>query len=192
MAAQSVYIIPGWSEGAGQTRKLAACLINNGFTQSKKVEDADILITHSAGCYFAAEAGKAKLVMLINPSYGLGGAGAGLGQVNDTLFGAPRQIRQWGFINWLQMRSWNAYYLLSQPHRSLKILKYIKSDPVSLPGAEKIIFLDNDSDRDHTSAVEKVRAAHKNVVYIPHPGLHEDCWINPQPYVDLLHKEYNK
>lgn len=89
---------------------------------------------------------------------------------------------------WLQKTLWNGLYMLNLA-RTYKMLNGRRRETVWDLRAPKTILIRNQEDTFCTPEVEKLPFKHKpTIVHLP--GSHDDCWINPEPYIKLLETIY--
>lgn len=188
MTLGNVYILPGWSEGPKLTKRLRRELKKAGFKISKKIELAEIIITHSAGCHILPTHINPKLVMIINPSY-WPQRSVLINICRNIAWDLPGQIRDFGLLPLLRNRGWNIFYILSAPVRSIRVWRSLKQVLFEVLVHKKILIVRNSDDCFCTPRLAELVKDYKNIEVAKLPGLHEDCWFNPKPYVDLLLKE---
>lgn len=187
MKVLTVYILPGWAEGPKVTKRLQRELKKAGFQPCQQIEEADIIITHSAGCHLLPPHLNPKFVMVINPSYWPERPTL-INITYNVVLDLPSQIRDHGLIPMLRNRLWNIFYIVTAPLRTLKVWRSLKQVLFELLIHKKILIVRNNSDCFCTPDIAQITQSHKNIEVAALPGLHEDCWFNPKPYVDLLLK----
>ncbi len=178
----------GWSSGKWHTKRFREALIEAGFRPIKNIAEADIIIAHSAGCYKLPKELRAKLIVLIGVPYWPSQS------ILARLFRNKRAdwskiITQQGFWYAVQKLTWQAIYVILKPgltfigflnHKRLHFFENIKDKRVILIRNEE----DNLSSPDLIDSVKH----YKNVHYVKMPGVHDDYYTNPKPYVDLILK----
>jgi hypothetical protein len=188
MPKTSLYILPGWTEGKTHQKNFLVEAQKHGIVPAASADTADIIMTHSGGCYLVPSSPKAKLIVHIDPSFGLRGKLL-MGQFTNILFGSGAQIKDWGLSNFLKIRCWNLFDIFFHPVRNTRIFGLWAADKVLPTPASAIIVVHNRGDISHTKAFAKLCSVNKQSVLVELPGLHEDCWFNPGPYIDLIYKE---
>ena len=53
-------------------------------------------------------------------------------------------------------------------------------------GDRKVILVRNREDRYTTPDIKEIAKKYPNIKFVELPGLHEDYYENPKPYIDLL------
>lgn len=177
----NVGIIYGWSEGPWQGKLLRRSLHTAGYSITKDIETADILIAHSGGCYTLPDKTTARLILLVglpfHPSQ------HPLVSLREKL---RHEIKDWW---WLKKTIHNMYYLLTRPLTWFRMWRAWKQ--TNLPTHENIevIAIRNDQDNfmhplDSVKLIEQKGWRLKKL-----RGHHDDIWRNPAPYVKII-KEY--
>lgn len=186
---KTVAIIYGWAEGPWQGGKFKKQLEQSGFRLSSDPRSADVIIGHSAGCYFLPEAVGARLIILI-----------GLPFWPRKLLIISLLQKLWWEIHhhrrnsdltwWLHKTIHNIWYTLTKPSLTPKaLIAHRRRNLPSVSEGRKIILIRNDADTfchpDIQNSLEAARKYHP----VELAGGHDDCWMNPKPYIDLLLKE---
>lgn len=187
---KTVAIVPGWAEGSWQSRKLAQELAAAGFKVTDKIEQADIIIAHSLGCYMLPRDIKNKTILLI---------GLPFWPNRSTIYSLMAKLRNElkyhrknkNFGWWLNKLSHNCWYLINNP-----MLRYIgygfsKLSSTSLPDGtrNKVLLVRPADDTFCHPDVQKLLPIAEDYNFKQLAGAHDDCWFKPQPYIDLLLKE---
>ncbi len=153
-----------------------------------EVREADILVGHSSGCYLIPKVTDSKTVFLIGLPYWPG----------RTLFSSiVRKLageisyhrRNKGLGWWLNKILHNTWYILSRP--SATYFGITKHRPENLPDGmkNKVLLVRPSDDTFCHPYVIKLLPGANNYKFIEVPGAHDDCWVNPKPYINLLLKE---
>lgn len=187
MNPSKFFIVPGWAEGGWHTRKLSKALKSAGLQPTHRIKDMDVIITHSAGGLWIPPKAAPRLVVTIDPPYWPGRSGAS-SVYQNVITDFPKQVRAWGLKNVLLKLAWNTFYIIIAPVRSVITPRILKqSDFVSSMGGARFVIIRNKGDAFASADIKKV--AGDGIKYYELPGLHEDVWFNPKPYVDLILKE---
>lgn len=87
---------------------------------------------------------------------------------------------------WLNKVTHNTYYILTRPIASWHALT--KKNANNFNGHSTVVLVHNHEDSfSNINAITQLAKNRKFKLY-KLPGLHDDIWTNPQPYVDLLKK----
>lgn len=188
---RTIAIIEGFSGGPINTRRFREELSEAGFKVIKNRQEADIIVAHSAGIYAVPINARAGLLMLIGPTYWPGRALLArlLKHSSDsrkyyvTKFGRRYYARK-KLLELYYFFTRNRYLWLGIIHNNrLSRLEKLISKP-----ERKIIIIRNQDDAYSGKQIaQKIHA--KNVKFIEMPGIHDDYYENPKPYVQLLMKE---
>ncbi len=175
----------GFSEGPWFGRKLRKQLDSRGYTTTRDVRGADIIIAHSAACYLVPQNARAKLVLHLGYTYWPG----------RTLFDSLKMTLRYDyhsypFATWLTNSVVHGAYTLNLAQTIRMIPGW--RDP--LRALDKLaparhIFVRNQHDTycEPTALVQATNTAH---TYVSMPGGHNHLWDNPEAYVNLLQSLY--
>ncbi|MDB5166170.1 MAG: hypothetical protein JWM37_242 [Candidatus Saccharibacteria bacterium] len=177
----------GFGEGPWHSRqKFEAKLERAGFDVIRDIPAADIIISHSAGCYFLPEMTDKQILFLIDPPYwpGRSSWNSFIEKVRTEFIDA-RQRRALGF--WLRKTAWNITYSLRSLTRTLTIARLhpLHNFHEALEDHD-IVLIRNDRDVWCTPEIEKLPTKGKSFLYYHVPGLHDDLWEMPAPYVAII------
>jgi len=183
-----VHIIDGWSEGPRHMAALEQELSRAGFSLSQDKTKADVIIAHSADWYFLPKDDSSKLIAHINPPY-WPNRPILLGMIRNVLLDIPMQLRSWGWKRLAVHRLKNIFYIFIHPLRGLRIWRSLKSALVEKDKNKRVLIMRNKRDCFCSPEIKSYLKSVKGAKIVELPGLHEDCWFNPKPYVDLILKE---
>ncbi|MBI2798609.1 hypothetical protein HYX70_04985 [Candidatus Saccharibacteria bacterium] len=179
---KKVAIIHGLTEGPRHSRKLEVELRKQALEVVKDPKKADVVLTHSGGCYVIPADSKAEVAIMCGvphwPGRKLPGrlikktTGDFLGYKSDQ-----------GTVKWLKKMNWNIYYFFARPKHNLKMWRAYKPNRdhfnLNIP---KTVLLQNDQDYfANSSAVRELASKNGWDVY-RFAGQHDDIWENPEPY----------
>lgn len=182
---KKVAISYGWTEGPLQAKKLRAKLRESGFQVIKDQKPADIIIAHSGGCFLLPEQGKAEIVMMVGLPY----------WPNRHLLNSLYQkIRtETKNLGWIKKTLFNTYYLFARPRQWFRMYKAWKK--VSLPRSSdysSIICVRNRHDHFLHPIESEVLSKKHGWQHVLLDGTHDDLWLNPDKYVEILHSALRK
>jgi hypothetical protein len=146
-------------------------------------EQADIIIAHSAGCYMLPETTRAHLILLIGLP--LWSNKSLLLRTREKIKGEPKN--SW----WYRKMSHNIYSLFSHPLLWLRMKRAY--DRRTFPSYEQdpVILLLHNSNDTYMNAVESQQLAlQKGWIFQDIEGLHDDLWVNPKKYLDLINEYF--
>jgi hypothetical protein len=186
---KSVAIIEGWAGGKGLSRGFRQALAGQGFSAGERSE-ADIIICHSIGCYDLPRHYQAQLVLLIDPPYW-----PGRSIIRNLLSFAdrthkPARASQLGKSGYWKKLAWEIFYIFAKPGYSLMGLRHNDIDTLlgSLEGRQ-VIVIRNQLDDFCSPKIREVVARYNNVDLRNLPGVHDDYYTNPAPYIALLRQQ---
>lgn len=182
-------IVHGLAEGPLVSRRLRRALEAAGFLPAKASE-ADIIVTHSGGIYALPKAAKAKLFLHINPSNvsiaSLVSAHAGKIRYDYRLSRQRHQTKQFATNLFA-----NGMYMLNVRHNAHMLKGYMQAtERLPLEAPTRHVFLRNHIDNLCNPGV-LLQATDTAFSYLTLPGHHDDCWRDPEPYVQLVKALYN-
>lgn len=192
---KSVAIIVGWAEGPWQAKSLEKALVARGFQITADATTADIILTHSAGCYFVPKDAKAQLIVMICIPFWPGRSilrRVWTNAVQELHYYADQHNRQRGVAKLLH----NVWYVVTQPVLNLRRARAVLGHNFqTLPrGRDRSIIVVRPAlDAFCTPDIMEVLPSDiaQDYTFKEMPGLHEGCWGEPEPYVELV-EEYVK
>ncbi|HKR82061.1 MAG TPA: hypothetical protein VJR27_03600 [Candidatus Saccharimonadales bacterium] len=188
---QKVHIIPGFTEGNGHTKKLVRALTANGFVLADNAADANIIITHSGGCFLLPDALAGKTVLIANPPWDYRGS-----IFKNTLCKITldiREHRQLRAMKQLARKSvWSGLYFVSCMPRHVQMYRQMPRFAALLKqsGARHIIVVAAKGDpwTRHIS----IRTIEQNpwCTFLSVATMHDDLWMHPARYVAIIQSIY--
>jgi hypothetical protein len=184
--SKSVALIYGFAEGPLHGKKFTRALQTSGYEVVNNPAEADIVITHSAGCYYVPFLHNHQRILLINPTYwpGKSRRKRAIARIRfDLLHILP--TRQGPYF--LHKTMWNLFYAVTDSARNRDIIH--RSGRYLLQASldhHRTAIVRNTADPWLTPDVEHLRKAHPKVQIFHVPGDHDDCWLHPERYISLL------
>ena len=191
-SSKTVAFVHGWAEGSWQDSQFAQQLVNNGFELTPDPAKADIILAHSAGCYLVPVNPKAKLIVLIGLPF-WPGKPLIKSLVKKLMLEASRHQKDQDLPWFSQKLAHNTWYIFTKPAGLYRFFK--NRQQMKLPSASpntSVVLIRNQDDQFCTPNVTKLLPQAKGYKFIDMPGLHDDCWIDPEPYVKLIKKYANE
>ena len=177
-------VIYGWAEGEWQSRRFSKQASLSGFSLTDDIEMADILLAHSSGCYQVPREITANLILLIGIPYWPHRSLA-TGIFLKLLGELSYHRRSKGFDWWLNKTIHNVWYIITRPKASYNVIT--KHTFKNLPSANKrrvVLVRPSNDTLMHPNLEYLIRR--KGYEFIEVQGAHDDCWIEPKPYIDLI------
>lgn len=185
------YLEPGWAENRWKTSDLLKQLEAAGGRFAKKVEKADIIIAHSAGCHMITSGLPAQLVVLIGPTY-CPGRSLLIRAAKEWLFDSLFYFRNLLIVPWLLKNIYYLVYGLLHPLKSLRIFQLIRQPlPEATLHGYKTLVIRNIDDYFCDQTIDELVQAWPSSALKKLPGRHDDIWVNPRPYIETILKAYN-
>jgi hypothetical protein len=188
--AKTVAFLYGALEGPAHGKRFQQALTQAGYAVTPDPSSADIVVAHSGGCMLVPLDKPGQTTLLINPTYWPGNVprkqAARKSMQDCRQYGTRNALRQ------LQHHLWNVWYLLTDWRHSRELLRAAKRfdfpNDIAIP-AGRVIVVRNEHDPWLTDNLGALQQAHPNIQLVHLPGNHDDCWYNPQIYVNLLQSE---
>lgn len=179
----------GWSEGPWQSRKFRAVLKDRKLEITKDAVKSDIVVAHSFGCYLVPRETKAKVVMLIGIPHWPKRSYFASAWINSHE-GFYHHHKEGELEWWIAKLAHNLWYTVSRPKMTYDLLtKHNAKNLVKAGPGRNVLLIRNHADAFCHPNVQEILPATSRYKLVEMPGGHEDCWVNPKPYVDLLLKE---
>lgn len=184
---KTVAIIEGFAGGPFQTKTFRRALVDAGFEITKNRRTADIIVAHSAGIYAIPRDNQAKLLMLIGPTY-WPSKKLTIGQFGHIRSSGEYFVSNFGWASYLRKKALEIYYAITKNrYMWLGILNNNKLNFLD-HGDRKVILVRNRDDRYTTPDIKVIAKKYPNVEFVELPGLHEDYYENPKPYIKLIRR----
>jgi hypothetical protein len=182
-------IIYGLAEGPYMSRQLRQLLEKAGFHPTD-AKHADLIIAHSGGSFILPKHTSAKLFIHVNPSYWPGKSLLrSLVQKLEYDFRLYRQRHQ--LSRWLATLGANIGYLLNLPRLVRMAWPYIRARKTlnHLPDSSHIFIRTYVDSYCNPKALFDITSGQHR--YLTLTGHHDDCWREPEQYVQLVRALYN-
>jgi hypothetical protein len=183
---KKVHIIFGVLSGDVLGRRLRKELRAAGFNIARKRDQADIILAHSAGCFWLEDARPDQLLVLVDPPYWPGRTVKDRAKEKSD---ANFRYRRYGYSHhlWLNKNAWGLYYAVRDMKRTIRIAKHVKD--YYLPGVirdKQAVIVRNEQDAWCTPDLEPLKNDNSKLKIIEVPGEHDDLFFNPKRYAELL------
>lgn len=185
---KTIAIIHGWAGGPRHTRKFVEALKVAGFKEVRDPFKADIVFAHSGGCYGVPAKVGAHLVVLHGPPYWPEKS------IIHRVFGqivsdSAKRINHQGLWHFLHKKFWEFYYILRFPGVMFRALRnHRKLDFLEELLHKKVLLIRNSDDRFCSPTIKAATAKYQNIAFEELPGLHDDFYVDPEPYIRLIKK----
>jgi hypothetical protein len=188
ISQKSVAILYGFGEGRWHGRKLRSALLAANFDVADSPHDADIIIAHSGGMYALPEVVSDKTVFLVGPSCGQPDKTWLQTQSKKVWLDMRSFIEERTHIAWLQKSYWNVLYLLQSIPRLPHLWRIHHQHQACLPiiaaKTLTVVVFKNDPWSGYLRVEERLR--HSRYTFITVDASHDDIWLNPERYVELV------
>jgi hypothetical protein len=181
----SFFIEYGWISGKAHGRKLTRLLSEQGYEQARSAEQADIVLTHSAGFYLLPSQSQVRLVFLVGPTLSALNFSNWL---NANLENAKMFLRNGRILRGAWLNITHVLCIFSRPAHNLRIARAAKRGSQPLYPNCQIVLLANQHDPwPKPNDQDRFIAAHE-WAYISMPGAHEHIWEQPEQYVEVINQ----
>jgi hypothetical protein len=176
----SVAIVYGFAEGKYHGRKLRAALRGQGL-KIVGLDEADVILAHSAGCYLVPEQARAKIILHIGYTYW-----PGRKLMTSLKYLLAAEYHQYGLLLWLVRCAINDLYMLNLAQTIRTVRSWgTRGTYLDRHHQARLVFIRNrDDSYTHPDALWSL--AGTNHTSITLPGSHNHIWDDPEPYVNLL------
>lgn len=186
---KTVHFLYGFGEGTWHSKKFRRVLIRHGFSVVDSLDQAGIVIVHSAGAFYVPKLRDDQWLMLINPPYWPGKSTSKRAR-EKVRYDLAHAILSKHLPYFLKKTFWNVAYGVGRLGHTRLIMRTAPTYHLraELRHKRTILVRNNDDawltpDLDHLKkAIPRLKIHHLT-------GEHDDCWYNPQPYVNLLQSE---
>jgi hypothetical protein len=183
--SKSVCLIYGFATGRWHGKLFKKTLQGYGFSIEPDARKASIIVAHSAGCFYLPPANKSQLIVMINPPYWPGKSDR-KSMSRNIRQAATRRIAIYPTGYWLQKTIWNIFYLLINIPKAVSIARTTKDHELSdTLEHRRVVIIRNQNDLWLTPDIPKLLGK-TEFRYYELPGHHDDCWLNPSPYIEVL------
>lgn len=187
---QYVKIQYGIFGGERLGKRLRKALHQAGYRVTKDAKQADIIIAHSAGCFWLPPANPRQQIILIDPPYWPGRT------IRERAHARTQSNwhfykRDYSLCRWLAKNLWGTFYAIFDHQRTRQITRFAPNyDLAADIRGRRVILVRNEHDDWLTNDLAPLRVIHPDLRVVHLPGDHEDWYHHPQRYVDLLGKTH--
>jgi len=181
-----VKILYGVVSGERLGRRLRREIRNAGFSITKDRDEADIIMAHSAGCFWLHDVRPEQKLLLIDPPYWPGKTVRERVKVKAD---ANIHFRRYGYgrRRWLAKNLWGVYYAVRDFNRTVRVAKHAgQYDLETIIGDRQATLVRNEHDAWLTPDLGELKRTHPQLRVVTLPGEHDDWFFNPKPYAELL------
>lgn len=182
MGQTKVYILYGLCEGPMVSRAFREALQKRGGVVVCDLSDADVIVTHSGGCFLLPNKVRAKRIVHIGLPY-WPGRPIVVGMIRKIIADAilHRRSRATGF--WLHKTLWNLVYFWKMPS-NVRMLRGLYKGALWKHGAITTVVRPSEETltTPDFSSMPFIGAA----TFVTVTGQHDQCWWKPRPYIDII------
>jgi hypothetical protein len=174
----------GFTEGKVHSRKLTKQLIKAGYRLETNYADADLIIAHSAGCWYKLDGLKPKLMVFVGMP--LPNKNAGAVWLESNKISAKALLKHGRLLKFLKSIVYNVMYLLRHPRRNFDIVRKAQH---AMPPRFKdtlTVFVINKHDPWPQSQRLNGLLAAEPWSFIGLDGTHNNLWHEPEKYIKII------
>jgi len=178
----TIAILHGFAEGPVTSTKFEEMCRRAGYRVTYDLNDADIIFAHSGGCYLIPPQNRARLVVMVGLPYW-----PGRPLPISLIIKVWREFRQARSGQQFAQRLRKLWYQTRYAGAFRTIRQMAQNQRLSSPwnSRQPQIIVRNRYDAYCTPNV--AAAPFKGArTFISLPGEHDDCWDNPERYLDLI------
>ncbi|HEY1064394.1 MAG TPA: hypothetical protein VGE30_03840 [Candidatus Saccharimonadales bacterium] len=184
--ASKVALQYGVLTGERVGRPFIAALQKAGFEITSRPESADIIIGHSGGCFWLPQAPTKQKLLLINPPFWPGRTVKSR-IIRRTLTYFMFWRHGYTLPRWLWRSGWGIYYGITELPRHHALGKQSSRYRLeAIIERHTALIIRNTADDWLTPNYKQLLNKHQGLSFAELPGDHDNCWINPEPYVRAL------
>jgi hypothetical protein len=186
VATNSIWLVYGFGEGPWHGRQIWPTLKSAGYIPALKANDADIIIAHSAGCFYLPDSQKPQQLVLIDPPYWPDKSVA-LSFLQKTYLDLQASITQHRIRYWLRKTLWNLYYILQDIPKVISIIRQSRLNNLKrLLRHNYVTIVRHQYDAFCTPEIDRHFDRDQNVRFISVTGQHDDCWHDPDVLIPVI------
>ncbi|HXE10346.1 MAG TPA: hypothetical protein VN554_02870 [Verrucomicrobiae bacterium] len=174
----------GFLGGPAHSRRLRSMLHKQGLLPTRNLQEADIIIAHSAGCWLIPSGSSARLVIFIGMPLAQANRGKAYRQANISNF--TNSCKDLKLFSWITGVCLDWYYALIQPRRNWTIIRRSRRAVPSVVPTAAHIFISNRYDPWPKSEQLDKLIRSKEWTFVEFPGSHEDIWRHPERYASII------
>lgn len=187
-----VALVYGYGEGGWSGAYFRRALEQAGFAYTDNVSQADIVISHSAGCFYLPESAKHdQLTVLIGPPFW---PDRSVIANSFRKFGHDFAAYRRDSMTkaWLTKSFWNSLYIVSAIPRALAMWRHARrQDFYRVLRNKQVVIIRAEYDDFMTPEADKLLSGKADFRFYSIPGhQHDDLWRYPELYLVITRKEY--
>lgn len=181
-----VFFVYGFIEGRWHSKRFRRALRKRGYDVGRSLKNADVIIAHSGGCYDVPPLRDDQLLVLINPPYWPERSVRErtwnmakqmiitLKPGRHALYSARKTVRN--LIYSVTRRRHNKR--IAERTRTFRLVDEVRHS--------RTILVRNNNDPWLTPNLTELQKANPHLHIERLAGDHDDCWIKPNLYIDLI------
>jgi hypothetical protein len=170
----------GLGGGTLHARQFNRRLRQAGYHKARQLQEADIIIAHSGGCWLIPKTAQPRLVVYIGMTLAQERPSQTFLANKALMAKHSRRARR------LKTMAKNTYYILRQPRRNMNMVRQAKTaKPVVFPDCPTVFIANRHDpwpkDRQIQNYLDRYDWAFINL-----PGAHDDIWEHPERYIAII------
>lgn len=183
-----VALLYGILTGHSVSRAFRSELKRAGHSYVKHADRADIVIAHSAGCFWIPELRAEQTLILVDPPYWPERS------IADRVQSRKQSHKRFRDFNislgrWLARSFWGMFYGIAHFRRTRRIMSFAHQyDLTSVLSHKRTVLVRNEHDDWLTPDLKDLIDNYPHVKLINLAGDHDNIWYQPRPYIALLNE----
>ncbi len=184
---RTYFFVYGFAEGPRHSTLMSEALKRAEYTAAKSMSEAGVIIAHSGGAYLISPDKIHTKLLIVGPTFW---AGKGLLKsfIQNLQHGYSLFVTERSRPAWLHKMAWHSIYALTRPLSSFRMWRgWLQRHDwwrkLNQSG-EKIIIIRNNNDAFCGPDISLLLST--DIIFKNVPGFHDDLWLNPKPYVELI------
>ncbi len=174
----------GFLGGSAHSRKLRSTIKGRGLKPAAKIEEADVIIAHSAGCWQIPNNASARLVIFIGMPLAQDNPGKIFRKANAN--GLLAAVSSFQLLSWTGGLFIDLYYAVKQPRHNWAIIRHAgQAKPSILPRASHVFITNRHDPWVQSKQLDQLLES-KDWSFIELPGSHGDLWRHPEQYAPII------
>jgi hypothetical protein len=179
-------MLPGFAEGSWHTNLLQRPLLRKGYAAAPDARSADIIVTHSGGCFYLSEVREDAIIICIDPPY-WPGRSVVVRSANKLAGDFITAARRGKLGFWARKHLWNCIYIGANLLRVFQMAHFAsRKDFHQALRDRQVSIIRNDDDAWFSPDAEQTLPPNKRLKVYSIPGQHEDCWVYTEEHAALI------
>lgn len=184
--SKTVYIEPGFGEGPWHRNRLYHAFQGIGYDRVDSAAEAELIVSHSAGCFFLPKLQAYQQTVLVGPPFWPGKPlPLNFLQKEGRYLLVCLRRQEIGF--WLHRTFWNCVYILRDIPKAIRIKRSAgRHDFYNAFQSHDTAIIRNQHDAFCTPKIAKLLEGKGTFRFYLMPGEHDDIWLYPERHARFI------